>query len=108
MPNKRILATNVAKQSIRYDQKLDVWIRPAKTKINRDNMKYLQTLDVLSALEGSPVDAEDPYGILAKHIERNKLRYDTLLAYAAMYYNQKTTLALAETAKRKEIKHEAT
>ena len=108
MPNKRILATNVAKQSIRYDQKLDVWIRPAKTKINRDNMKYLQTLDVLSSLENSPVDAEDPYNILVKHIERNKLRYDTLLTYAAMYYNQKTILALAETAKRKEIKHEAT
>lgn len=108
MPNKRTLATNVAKQSIRYDQKLDVWIRPAKTKINRDNMKYLQTLDVLSALEGSPVDAEDPYGILAKHIERNKLHYDILLAYAAMYYNQKTIFALAETAKRKEIKHETT
>lgn len=103
MPNKRTLATNVAKQSIRYDQKLDVWIRPAKTKINRDNMKYLQTLDVLSALEGSPVDAEDPYGILAKHIERNKLHYDILLAYAATYYSQKTILALAEVAKKKEI-----
>ena len=108
MPNKRVLATNVAKQSIRYDQRLDVWIRPARTKINQDNIKYLQTLDVLSALDGSPVDAEDPYKVLAKHIERNKLHYDILLAYAAMYYNQKTIFALAEIAKKKEMEHEAT
>lgn len=103
MPRKRILATNAAKQSIRYDQKLDVWIRPGKTKINQYNMKYLQTLDVLSTLDGSPIDVEDPYKILEKHIERNKLHYDILLAYASTYYSQKTILALAEVAKKKEI-----
>ncbi len=101
MPTERLLATNVAKGCVRYDRKLQVSICPPKTHINAENKAYLQTLDAINLLDKAPVDAETPYAIMAEHIRKNALAYETLLAYADRYYNQKTVIQLAHIASQK-------
>ena len=98
MPNKRVIVTNVAKDCIRTDKKLDIMIKPPKTEVNAENKYYLQTLDVLEMMDKAPIDEQEPYVIIANHIEKQNLRYDKLLALADIYYNQKTILQLAHIA----------
>ena len=98
MPRVRSLATNVAKDCARADRKLGVLIRPPKVKVTRQNKAYLQTLDALEIFERAPIDAEQPYKIIAEHIDGMGLRYDTLLALADNHYNHDTIMQLAHTA----------
>ncbi len=102
MPKEHLIATNAAKDCVRYDSRLDVSICPPKVPINAENKAYLQTLDAIDLLEKAPVDVLNPYVILADHIRQNDLRYETLLYYADRYYNRKTIIQLAHTASRKE------
>jgi hypothetical protein len=98
MPRGRLLATNVAKDCMRTDKKLGVLVRPPKVKVTAGNKAYLQTLDVLDMMKGTPVDEKHPYLVVARHIEKHKLRYDVLLSLAGNYYNRRTVLELAHTA----------
>ena len=102
MPTEHLLATNVAKDCVRYDSKLGVSICPPKAPVNAENKAYLQTLDALNLLDKAPVDAQNPYTILADHIQKNGLQYETLLYYADKFYNRKTIIRLAHTASQKE------
>ena len=102
MPTEHLLATNVAKDCVRYDSRLGVSICPPKAPVNAENKAYLQTLDALDLLDKAPVDAQNPYTILADHIQKNGLQYETLLYYADRFYNRKTIIRLAHTASRKE------
>ena len=103
MPTEYLLATNAAKDCVRYDGRLGVSICPPKVPINAGNKAYLQTLDALDLLDKAPVDAPDPYWILAEHICRNRLHYKALLYYADKYYNRRTIVNLAHTASREEV-----
>ena len=98
MPAEHLLASNAARDCVRFDEKLGVSICPPKAPVNADNKAYLQTLDALDILDRAPVDADNPYAILADHIRQNGLRYETLLYYADKYYNRKTIIRLAHTA----------
>lgn len=102
MPTEHLLATNAAKDCVRYDSKLGVSICPPKAPVNAENKAYLQTLDALDLLDKAPVDAQNPYMILADHIKQNGLQYETLLYYADRYYNRKTIIRLAHTASQRE------
>ena len=102
MPTEHLLATNVARDCVRYDEKLGVTICPPRAPISAANKAYLQTLDALDLLDRAPVDVETPYAILADHIWREGLQYETLLYYADKYYNRKTIIQLAHTAGQRE------
>ena len=102
MPTERLLATNAARDYVRYDEKLGVSICPPKAPVSAENKNYLQTLDALELLDRAPVDAQNPYAILADHIRDRGLQYETLLYYADKYYNRKTIIRLAHTAGQKE------
>ena len=98
MPAERLLATNAARDCVRYDEKLGISICPPKTMVNAENKAYLQILDAMELLDKAPVDAQAPYALLAAHIRRNALQYENLLFYADRFYNRKTVLQLAHTA----------
>lgn len=98
IPNERMFATNAARECVRRDEKLNVSICPPKTEITASNKAYLQCLDALDQLEAAPVDAEQPYYIMAEFIRRNHLRYDVLLALADRYYPKRAIIQLAHTA----------
>jgi hypothetical protein len=102
MPTEHLLATNAAKDCVRYDNKLGVSICPPKAPVNAENKTYLQTLDALDLLDKAPIDAQNPYTIIANHIRKNGLQYETLLYYADRFYNRKTIIHLAHTASQKE------
>ena len=102
MPTEHLLATNAAKNCVRYDNKLGVSICPPKVPVNAENKVYLQTLDAIDLLDKAPIDAQNPYTILADHIRKNGLQYETLLYYADRFYNRKTIIRLAHTASQKE------
>ena len=104
MPTEHLLATSGARDCVRYDSKLGVSICPPKAPVNAENKADLQTLDALDLLDKAPVDAQNPYTILADHIRKNGLQYETLLYYADRYYNRKTIIRLAHTAGRKEVR----
>lgn len=98
MPREHLIATNIAKECVRTDKKLGVTIKPPKVKIDADNKAYLQTLDALELLDKAPVDAEQPYQVIAKHIQEYGLHYGKLLFFADRYYNKNTIMQLAHTA----------
>ncbi len=104
MPRGRLLATNAAKDCMRADKKLGVLVRPPKVAVNARNKDYLQTLDVLDMMERAPVDEKHPHLVVARHIEKHKLRYDVLLYLAGNYYNRRTVLELARTASAGDIR----
>ena len=97
IPTEYMIATNIAKGGVRYDKRLGVAIRPPKTTISSDNKKYLQTLDALVLLDKGPVDVENPYVIMGKHIRQNGMQYEKLLCLADKYYSQETIIRLAHT-----------
>lgn len=99
MPRGRLLATNVAKDCMRTNKKLGVLVRPPKVAVNAWNKAYLQTLDVLDMIKRTPVDEKHPHLVVARHIEKHNLRYDILLSLAGQYYNRRTVLELAHTAR---------
>lgn len=98
MPREHLIATNMAKDRVRTDQKLGVTIRPPKLPVNAENKAYLQTLDALDMLDKAPVDEENPYAVIAEHIQKADLSYGKLLYFADRYYNRKTIMQLAHTA----------
>ena len=106
MPAERLLASNSARDCVRYDERLDVSVCPPKAPIHAENKAYLQTLDALELLDRAPVDADDPYALIADHIRRNGLQYETLLYYADKYYNRRTIIQLAHTAGQRRNEHE--
>ena len=61
-------ATNIAKYCTHLDKKLGVTIRPQKAEITAENKSYLQMFDALELLDKSPIDAENPYSVIASHI----------------------------------------
>ncbi|MBP5231417.1 MAG: hypothetical protein ILO68_06765 [Clostridia bacterium] len=102
IPAEHLIATNAAKNCVRYDRKLGVSICPPKAPINAQNKPYLQTLDVLELLDKAPINVQNPYTILANHIRLNRLQYEILLYYAYKCYNRATIIRLAHTACQKE------
>ena len=98
MPKKQVIATNVARECARTDKKLNIIIRPPKVAVNAGNRAYLQTLDALELMDKAPVDAEQPYEIIANFIRENNLLYEKLLFFADRYYNRNTVIQLAHTA----------
>ena len=77
---------------------LGIITKSPKIAVNKDNKRYLQVLDVLDILNRAPVDAEEPYQVIAKLIDRLGLSYGMLLALAGKYYNGNTVKQLSKTA----------
>lgn len=98
IPAERVVATNRASGCLRKDKTLDIKVCPPKMPITKENKWYLQTLDAIDNLSKAPIDAEQPYQLIAKHIERTGLDYAKLLAIAGKYYNKNTVLSLAQIA----------
>lgn len=103
LPNTRLIATNAVKDCVRKDEKLKISVCPAKIIITKDNKDYLQILDVLEIMERAPIDAEEPYKIIAAYIDRKGLQYDKLLSLADKHYPQRTVLQLAHVASQREM-----
>lgn len=94
MPKQRLIVSNAAYDCARTDNKLDVVIKPPKTTVNKDTKEYLQILDVIDLLDKAPIDADNPYRRIFKHIENLKLDFVKLMALANNYYSKKVVIKL--------------
>lgn len=99
MPSGTEIATNRAKER-RLDRELGVVVRPPKTKVSKDNLLYLKLLDAMSLMDKAPIDAEDPYGVLAGYMKENGLDFVRLLGLASRHYGQDVLDKIAKTAGR--------
>ena len=98
IPKTKELVTNAAKDCLRKDKDLGVSIRPPKTTITDENIEYLKALDAMDLMDRAPIDAEEPYRILADYINDKSLNYRTMLALADKYYPKNTIIKLARVA----------
>lgn len=98
MPTERVLATNKATDCIREDKALGIFVKPPKTEITATNKRYLQLLDAVELMDKAPIDEADPYTLLARYMEKENIRFDSLLAFADKYYGKNTILQIAHIA----------
>lgn len=103
LPKERCIASNNSYDCTRKDKKLGVTVKPPKTRINKKNKKYLQFLDALEIMDKAPIEAEDPYTLLANYVKQEDLEYQYLLLLADRYYGKKTVLQIAHIASKGEI-----
>lgn len=98
IPTQRVFATNKAKDCVREDKSLGIFVKPPKTEITATNKIYLQFLDAVELMDKAPIDETDPYTLLARYIEKENIRFDHLLAFADKYYGKNTILQIAHIA----------
>lgn len=96
MTKDRVIISNYASQCARKDDDLGVIVKPPKVKVTKSNKNYLIILDAINMMDDAPIDVENPYNVIIDYIERYKLAYDELIAYARNYYNNKTILRIAD------------
>ncbi len=99
IPNQRIVVSNNASDCARTDNKLDIIVKPGKIKINTENKHYLEILDILDAFDKTPINASEPYSIIANNIKELGLDYSKLLGLADSYYSKNTIIQLAHVAR---------
>ena len=80
-----------------------MFIRPPKEKLTAQNKRYFQLLDTINLMNKAPIDAEDPYGILAEYLEKFNIKYRQLLAFANKYYSKKDVIKIADIASAENI-----
>lgn len=100
VPNEWEFVTNKARSRRRVED-LGIAIRPPRCeKVTADNKGHLQTLDALDLLDRTPVDADDPYGVIAAHIVKARLDFEKLTELAEKHYGQNVLAKLAHVAGR--------
>lgn len=97
IPAQLQIASNVVKRTI-YDSELQITVKPAKITITKQNRRYLQILDAMETMKKAPIDAPEPFKILAKYIKKYNLGFAELLDYAIRYYNLEVVRTIALTA----------
>ncbi|MGE4446291.1 MAG: DUF6088 family protein [Synergistaceae bacterium] len=94
MPKIKEIATN--RYRIKLDPNCNIAVRKPKTKINKDNYKYLQFIDLIDELPTAYIDAADPYLLLNGYINKQELDKLKLISIAKKYYPNKTLLRLLD------------
>ena len=100
MPVERIFVSNNAQNRSRKDETLGIVVRAPRIPVNKENLFYLQFLDMLHIYDDVPVDAEDPYLLLGNIVQARGLDYGVLLHLADTHYNSSTIIKLAHVAGR--------
>jgi len=96
MPGKYHIATNGFRRRIPESARICVY-RPA-VPVNDDNVRYLQAIEAITAMEKFHTDAERPDDILREMFYRNNIDNEKLIWYARKYYSKRTLLRTIDVA----------
>ena len=96
IPKERHIATNHYRRQIPAGAKIRLH-KPIVT-VNDENAKYLQALEMFTAAEEYPIDAEKPDEILRVVLRRNHIDNAKLILYARRLYGQKVLLKTIDVA----------
>jgi hypothetical protein len=90
MPTKLYIATNL--YSRRIPGGMQIELRKPPIKVNTDNYRYLQILDVIRELDDAPVDTPRPERIIRNTARELSLDTDRLILIARKHYTKKTLI----------------
>ena len=96
MPKERHIATNYYRRLLPAGTRIRVH-KPV-AEVNNENVQYLQVLEMLTAMDQYPIDAENPDEILRVILRRNNLSNEKLIWYARMHCGQKALLKTIDVA----------
>jgi len=96
MPKERHIATNHYRRKIPANTKIRVH-KPVVT-VNDENALYLQALEIFTAIEQYPIDAEKPDDVLRLVLRRNHINNEKLVLYARKHYGHKVLLKTIDVA----------
>jgi len=96
MPKERHIATNHYRRQLPSGAKIRVH-KPIAT-VNNENVRYFQTLEMFTAMERYPTDAENPDIILRGLLRKNNISAERLILYARKYCGQKALLKTIDIA----------
>lgn len=83
VPNVIEIVTNECKNNNKYENKyLNVAIRKPKIKINNDNFKYLQFIDLIENRDNIYIEVDNIDEILYNFIQENNLKFEKIIKYA--------------------------
>ena len=83
VPNVIEIVTNECKNNNTYENKyLNVAIRKPKIKINNDNFKYLQFIDLIENRDNIYIEVDNIDEILYNFIQENNLKFEKIIKYA--------------------------
>lgn len=83
VPNVINIVTNECTNCNEYkNEKLGVIIRKPKIKINNENYRYLQLLDIINNKDHVNIEVDNEDQILYDFIEKNKLDFEKIIKYA--------------------------
>lgn len=98
MPNMTYIVTTKTRYTTE-DKKDGIYLIKPVIKINRDNYRYLQLLDMLDNKMKVKIEADNYQEILRKHIDTYGLSFERLIGYAKYYNNNKVYAGLSELAR---------
>ena len=96
IPNHAVWVSNHVKRKIVHWAE-HITVIPAKTILSKENIYYFSFLDALMVFPQAPVDAWEPYKILAKYIVQHKLSTTKLLEFSSQYYPDSIYKELCKT-----------
>jgi len=96
MPKERYITTNRYRRKLPSDTAIRIQ-RPVTT-VTDENVAYLRTLEVFSAMERYHVDAEHPELILRDMLQKIQISNESLIWYARNYYNNQILLRTIDIA----------
>lgn len=98
--NCRTIVSNLAKKRSFYDTDLNIKLLKPKTLITKENLRYLQLLDVIESVNNKIlIDNENPNIVYEKYINFYKLNFDYLFFYAVNFYNKNVINQVSELFK---------
>ena len=99
IPKYRYIATNkFTGNGKKVVEDLKLVIRKPRVRVTKDNVLYLQLIDVLENKDNVKMDAHYPYQIMSEYIEKNQLDYGKLIAIVNKGYSKEVLLRLSELA----------
>jgi hypothetical protein len=96
IPRERHIATNHYRRQIPANAKIRVH-KPV-APVNDENALYLQALEMFTAAEQYPIDAEKPDEVLRVVLRRNNIDHEKLILYARKHYGHKVLLKTIDVA----------
>ncbi|MDR2728606.1 MAG: DUF6088 family protein [Chitinispirillales bacterium] len=96
LPNERHIATNYYRRLLPKNTKIR--IHKPIAPVNNENVRYLQMLDLLMAMERYPVDSEKPDTLIRMVFRKNAIENDRLILYARKLCSQRVLIKAIDIA----------
>ena len=96
IPKERHIATNHYRRQLPESTKIRVH-KPI-APVNNENVQYFQAIEIFTAIEHYPIDAENPDIILRSLLKKNNINNEKLILYARKHCGQKALLMTIDVA----------